>query len=75
MVTKQQFTHAAELAVQNIIKHGDTDIFPFPFETYAFFDKQQEVVNLIVDYDEHFDEYLNRFSPQNVSNCSRPVSA
>lgn len=73
MVNKSQFRSAAKKAVQNVIKHGDTDIFPFPFENHAFFDKQDDVVDLIVEYDEHFEEYLARFSPLNVSSLT-PVS-
>ena len=67
MVTKLEFKQAAALAIQNIVKHGDTDIFPFPFENHAFFDNRAEIVELIVEYDEQFEEYLARFSPQNVS--------
>lgn len=73
MVSKLEFKQAAELAIQNIVKHGDTDIFPFPFENYAFFDKFSEIVELVVDYDEHFEEYLARFSPLNVSSLT-PVT-
>src|ERR1700720_41778 len=67
MVNKDQFSSAARKAIRNIIKHGDTDIFPFSFERHAFFDKQSELEALIVEYDEHFQEYLARFSPKNVS--------
>lgn len=49
MVNKAQFKSAATMAVQNVIKHGDTDIFPFPFENYAFFDKQGDIVDLVVE--------------------------
>lgn len=70
MVKKAQFKSAAKLAVLNITKHGDTDIFPFPFENHAFFDKQQEIIELIVEYDENFEEYLARFSPLNVSSLT-----
>ena len=73
MVDKLQFKNAATKAVQNIIKHGDTDIFPFPFENYAFFDKQDDIVDLIVEYDDNFEEYLARFSPLNVSSLT-PVT-
>jgi hypothetical protein len=73
MVSKLEFRRAAELATENIVKHGDTDIFPFPFENYAFFDKRSEIVDLIVEYDEHFEEYLTRFSPLNVSSLT-PVT-
>lgn len=73
MVSKADFKKAAELAVQNVIKHGDTDIFPFPFENHAFFDKESETIELVVEYDEKFDEYLNQFPPKNVSSLT-PVT-
>jgi hypothetical protein len=73
MVTKLEFKQAAALAIQNIVKHGDTDIFPFPFENHAFFDKRAEIVELVVEYDENFEEYLARFSPLNVSSLT-PVT-
>jgi reverse transcriptase-like protein len=73
MVTKAEFKKAAKLAVQNVIKHGDTDIFPFPFENHAFFDKETEVVELVIEYDEKFEQYLNQFPPKNVSSLT-PVT-
>ena len=73
MVTKADFKNAAKLAVQNVIKHGDTDIFPFPFENHAFFDKEEQAVDLVVEYDENFDQYLNQFPPKNVSSLT-PVT-
>lgn len=73
MVNAEQFKAAANLAVQNIIKHGDTDIFPFPFETNALFDQKEKMIKLIEEYNSSFDEYLNRFSPINVSSLT-PVS-
>lgn len=73
MVKKAQFNSAAKLAVLNITKHGDTDIFPFPFENHTFFDKQQEIVELIIEYNENFEEYLARFSPLHVSSLT-PVT-
>ncbi|PLS19841.1 RNA-directed DNA polymerase [Neptunicoccus cionae] len=73
MVTKAEFKKAAKLAVQNVIKHGDTDIFPFPFENHAFFDKETEAVELVIEYDEKFEQYLNQFPPKNVSSLT-PVT-
>ncbi|WP_454628208.1 RNA-directed DNA polymerase [Bradyrhizobium cenepequi] len=73
MVSKLEFKRAATQAIQNIVKHGDTDIFPFPFENHAFFDKQVEIVDLVVEYDDNFEEYLTRFSPLNVSSLT-PVT-
>ena len=59
--------------MQNIVKHGDTDIFPFPFENHAFFDKPDDIIRVIIEYDDNFDEYLTRFPPRNVSSLT-PVS-
>lgn len=73
MVTKQQFRASASKAVLNVIKHGDTDVFPFPFENHAFFDKQDDVLDLIMQYNDDFDGYLARFPPTNVSSLA-PVT-
>lgn len=73
MVTRAQFKSAATKAVNNIIQHGDTDVFPFPFENHAFFDKQEAIVDLIIEYNDNFDAYLTRYSPINVSSLA-PIS-
>lgn len=67
MPTKAQFESAAKLARKNIVHHGDTDIFPFPFERFVFEDESEEIVKLIVEYNENFETYLARYSPTNVS--------
>ncbi|MEJ8574283.1 RNA-directed DNA polymerase [Microbaculum marinum] len=67
------FEEAARIAVQNIVRHGDTDIFPLPFESHAFYDRKDKFVDLVVEYDKHFEEYLARFPPSNV-NALTPVS-
>lgn len=73
MIKKDDFAEAARIAVQNIIRHGDTDIFPHAFERYAFFDKQDELINLVCEYDKNFQDYLVRFPPSNI-NALTPVS-
>jgi hypothetical protein len=40
---------AFRAAVDNITKHGDTDVFPYPIENHVFFDKREEVVKLLLD--------------------------
>jgi len=35
-------------AVQNIAKYGDTDVFPFPVENHAFFDRTEDVVKILL---------------------------
>lgn len=61
------------MAIQNVIKHGDTDIFPFPFENHAFFDKQADAVKLVIEYNRKFEQYLNQYPPKNVSSLT-PVT-
>ncbi len=39
---------AARRAVANVASRGDTDVFPFPFENYMFYDRIDEVADLIV---------------------------
>lgn len=73
MPNKQDFENAARLAVTNIINHGDTDIFPFPFERFVFQDKKEEIIQLLCEYNEKFKEYLARYSPLNVSSLN-PVN-
>ena len=73
MIKKDEFRAAAKLAVKNLIKHGDTDIFPRTFEGHAIYDKSDDFVDLVCDYDENFDDYLARFPPSNT-NALIPVS-
>lgn len=73
MIKKDDFRVAAKIAVENLIKHGDTDIFPRPFEGHAVFDKPEEFIDLVCKYDENFDDYLARYPPSNT-NALIPVS-
>lgn len=73
MVKQATFRSAAESAVRNIVRHGDTDIFPHSFERAAFYDKPEELVSLICDYNKNFDRYITSFPPSNVSALT-PVS-
>lgn len=43
-------------AVDNIYKHGDTDIFPFPIENRIIYDQKELVVDYLVDIFEKFKE-------------------
>jgi len=46
-------------ALLNIIKHGDTDIFPFPFERYLFEDKLEQCLDILEDYHKSFEKSLS----------------
>ena len=73
MVKKEEFRAAAKLAVQNLIKHGDTDIFPLTFEGHAIYDSPDKFVDLICEYEANFDDYLAQYPPSNT-NALIPVS-
>src|SRR5208282_359561 len=62
-----------ERAIANVIRHGDTDIFPFPIENHLFFDKRAEVVALLQDIHANFEESLSKYPPANEGALA-PVS-
>ena len=59
-----------QLAIANITDFGDTDIFPYPIENRIFFDKQQNVVDLLKHIDRSFKDFLSDNPPENVSELS-----
>jgi Reverse transcriptase (RNA-dependent DNA polymerase) len=50
-----------ERAVENVVAHGDTDIFPFPFERHLFIDKKADVVTLLQRIHSNFDGRFPKF--------------
>lgn len=60
------------LAIANIAKYGDTDIFPYPIEKLIFYDKPNEIGDLIEKIDNDFASYLTSNPPLNI-NTSIPL--
>ncbi|MDI3429628.1 RNA-directed DNA polymerase [Aeromonas sp. V90_14] len=58
------------LALKNIIKFGDTDIFPFPYETRVFSDIYSDMITSLEETHCHFHDRLNECPPVNISTCS-----
>ena len=58
------------LALKNIVKYGDTDIFPFPYETRMFDDMEEEMVTSLKDTYDNFDKKRDLAPPLNISSCS-----
>ena len=54
---------AIERALQNIAKFGDTDIFPFLFERYVFYDRPSECAALLREIHDNFDAHLSNRPP------------
>jgi len=62
-----------QLAIENVISLGDTDIFPFPIENHAFHDLRDETVALLQEIDGSFDTFLAASPPTHL-NALSPVS-
>lgn len=65
-----ELNSAFALSTKNIIKFGDTDIFPFPYETRMFSDIYQKVLSSLGDTHKNFEDRLNECPPINISTCS-----
>jgi hypothetical protein len=59
-----------ELAIKNITRYGDTDIFPFPIENNVFFDNQEKTVKHFLKFDSSYSENIDKSPPVNISTCS-----
>jgi hypothetical protein len=57
---------AIDRALRNVATHGDTDIFPYPFENHLFFDKRSEAAALLRDVHNNFDSYLSAHPPDTI---------
>lgn len=58
-----------ELAIDNITKYGDTDIFPFPVENLMFYDNKKQTIELLNEINKDFQKYLEYNPPVNISTC------
>jgi hypothetical protein len=66
-----RFEQAIDSALKNIAKHGDTDIFPFPFETHIFFDRFEDSKQLLQDIHDKFDDYLSLYPPTTIETLTQ----
>lgn len=61
-----EIAEAIEASLKNITKHGDTDIFPFPFERHMFFDRFEDCKNLLLEINKDFDDYFASNPPFSI---------
>jgi hypothetical protein len=50
-------------AIANVVRYGDTDIFPLPFENHVFHDMADDTVKLLSDLHAHFLDWLVQHPP------------
>ncbi len=62
---------AISLALKNVANHGDTDVFPFPFETHLFFDKEAECHDIILDMHNNFESYMAQSPPSTLETLTQ----
>ena len=60
-----------ERALRNIVKYGDTDIFPFSFERYTFDDSFDVCVDLLTDRDNNFEDHLANYPPLTIESLTQ----
>jgi hypothetical protein len=60
-----------EKALKNIIRHGDTDIFPFPFERNMFEEKFNESLKILETYHSNLEEALSKSPPLTLVKLSQ----
>ena len=58
-------------ALRNVVKFGDTDIFPFPFERYTFADSLDTCVDLLMDRDDNFEDHLANYPPLTIETLTQ----
>lgn len=59
----------AKLAIENISKLGDTDIFPFPIENMMFFDRYANIETIILNIETNFDNWLANYPVEVIQSC------
>lgn len=59
-----ELSKAFGLAIDNITKFGDTDVFPFPIENPITYDKRSDVLKLLNDMHKNFENYIKNTPPQ-----------
>jgi len=58
-------------ALLNIVRHGDTDIFPFPFERYLFDEKLDGSLDILEFYHNNLEESLSESPPLTLVKLSQ----
>ena len=54
------------LAVRNVARFGDTDVFPYPFENQILAAREDQVVDVLEEMHASFDESVAKYPPLSV---------
>lgn len=67
----RDFAAAQVRALNNIVAHGDTDVFPFPFEKHLFHDRPDDCLADLAERHGSFDDALTQSPPLSVDALSQ----
>jgi hypothetical protein len=62
---------AFRAAIRNVASHGDTDIFPFPFENHLFYDTPDKCAETLEVIHANFEEYMAAYPPDTIVTLSQ----
>jgi len=62
---------AIEAALRNVALHGDTDIFPFPFENLIFSDRVSESRAVLENIHADYSKWLSTYPPQTITTLTQ----
>jgi hypothetical protein len=62
--------NAIKAALRNVAHHGDTDIFPFPFENLVFRDRLAESQTVLETIHREYSDWLVAYPPQTISSLT-----
>lgn len=57
------------MAITNISRKGDTDIFPYPIENALFYDKPEKVEEILSEMDQNLEKYIRENKVENIKTC------
>lgn len=66
---KKESNDHYSLAIGNISKYGDTDIFPFPIENVLFYDNPQGIKKLLLEINSNFDKWISSYPVDSIKTC------
>lgn len=62
---------AIQAALKNISVHGDTDVFPFPFENKVFFDYPKETAAILENFHSNLFESPPSYPPETIQSLAQ----
>ena len=66
-----EIKQAFQAAIKNVATHGDTDIFPFPFENHLFYDNPDKCVETLELIHNNFEDFLASYPPETIVTLSQ----